>query len=305
MGAHLWAAHFAMEAFAVTMHRNLDVSHPLHALLKHHFAELIWNNHLGLIQLVDPGDRVDRLLGTPLAGSMEIMKRARQRWAFDSDGFEADLRNRRMDDYPGTYPYRDDGRRVRDAIATYVAEYVDLYYSGDSRVQGDGELMHWLAELRKWQVAGTPIVATVGDLKSFVTQIIFTSSAYHAAVNYAQYDFMGFIPNMPGASHADPHTEPPSPPNTPPEDQLLPFYPRTNDAKDQLDLVLQLTGYQADRLGDYASQFADPAARTVADRFRAALADLENAMIQDNANRRPALNYYYLCPDLVPNSTSV
>jgi hypothetical protein len=116
---------------------------------------------------------------------------------------------------------------------------------------------------------------------------------------------MGFIPNMPGAAYANPNTEPASPANTPPEDQLLPFYPPTEAAKDQLDLVRQLAGYQADRLGDYASQLADPAARTVADRFRAALADLENAMIQENASRRPALNYYYLCPDLVPNSTSV
>jgi hypothetical protein len=305
MGAHLWAAHFAMEAFSVTLERNLDVFHPLHALLKQHFKELVWNNHLGLIQLVNAGGRVDRLLGTKLSGSMEIMKRARQRWAFDPNGLENDLSARGMDAYPGVYPYRDDARRIRDVIAKYVGEYVDLYYASDARVSRDNELQHWLAELRSWHVAGTPDVQSVPELKAFVTQMIFTSSAYHSAVNYAQYDFMGFVPNMPAAAWSNPHSTPMSAPGTPRDDELMPFYPPTRAALDQLDLVRQLTGFRADKLGDYAGALADPPARNAALRFVMALAALESAMIQDNSNRRPALGYYYMCPELVTNSTSV
>jgi hypothetical protein len=298
MGSHLWNAHFAMEPFAVAMNRQLAGNHPLRHLMKPHFYALIFNNHLGVGLLVNPGGGVDQLLGTKLSGSIEIMKRARQAWSFDQAGLMKDLQRRGLDnpaDSIRDYPYRDDAILVCGAIEAFVTEYVAIYYGDDGRVTGDWELQKWLQELRDKRVAGIPEVRSVEALVKFLTQLVFTGSAYHAAVNFTQYDFMAFIPNMPGAGYADPVDK---------RHGVSWFLPPAGKTKGQLDLVAELSQFRYDQLGDYQS-FADASARQAANRFRDALQGVRNQIEQRNQGRRAALKYPYLYPELIPNSTSV
>ncbi len=155
MQYHLWNCHFAMEPFPVATRRCLDLWHPLSVLLRRHFPILIANNDLGRHTLVAPpsaanGSSVDKLLGSDLAGSAEIVRRARDRWRFDCTNLRDELRGRGLDDPAQSikdYPYRDDALLIWDAIEQFVDGYVHHYYASDGAVAGDGELSAWRAEL--------------------------------------------------------------------------------------------------------------------------------------------------------------
>jgi arachidonate 15-lipoxygenase len=117
-----------------------------------------------------------------------------------------DLRRCALDDPASSirnYPYRGDACLVCDAIDAFVSEFLAIYHDDEGRVTGDWALQAWLRELRDKRVAGIPNVGSIAALRRYMVQLIFTSSAYQAAVNFTQYDVMGFFPKMPGASYAD------------------------------------------------------------------------------------------------------
>lgn len=101
------------------------------------------------------------------------------------------------------YPYASDGLLMWDAIKTWVDEYVSLYYKDAKSVQDDIELQAWWEEIKtkghtdKKGEAWWPDVNTPEDLKSVLTTIIWVVSGFHAAVNFGQYAYGGYVPNRP------------------------------------------------------------------------------------------------------------
>lgn len=104
------------------------------------------------------------------------------------------------------YPYAVDGLEIWSAIKTWVTDYISLYYPSDSAVATDPELQSWWTEIRKvghgdkkdepWW----PQMSTIADLVNSATTIIWVASALHAAVNFGQYPYAGFLPNRPTVS---------------------------------------------------------------------------------------------------------
>lgn len=101
------------------------------------------------------------------------------------------------------YPYAADGLLVWSAIENWVRTYVSHYYPSSSVVCNDRELQAWYAEsvnvghadLRHaewWSQLTTP-----EDLVSILTKLIWLASAQHAALNFGQYPYGGFVPNRP------------------------------------------------------------------------------------------------------------
>ncbi|XP_020571520.1 linoleate 9S-lipoxygenase 6-like, partial [Phalaenopsis equestris] len=104
------------------------------------------------------------------------------------------------------YPYAVDGLSVWSAIESWVLEYTSLYYPSEVSIQHDSELQSWWTELRqvghgdhKHQPWWPPLTS-LPHLVQIATTIIWIASAMHAAVNFGQYPYAGYLPNRPTAS---------------------------------------------------------------------------------------------------------
>jgi len=104
------------------------------------------------------------------------------------------------------YPYAVDGLEIWDAIKTWVQEYVSLYYATNDAIKKDHELQAWWKEVvekghgdlkdKPWW----PKMQTLQELIQSCSTIIWIASALHAAVNFGQYPYGGFILNRPTLS---------------------------------------------------------------------------------------------------------
>jgi linoleate 9S-lipoxygenase len=104
------------------------------------------------------------------------------------------------------YPYAVDGLEIWFAIKTWVQDYCSFYYRDDETVKKDQELQSWWKELieqghgDKKNEPWWPKMKTVKELIETCTIIIWIASALHAAVNFGQYPFAGYLPNRPTIS---------------------------------------------------------------------------------------------------------
>ena len=312
MKSHLHDTHLVMEAMAVAMYRNLPLSHPVAKLLNEHFHTMLHQGWFARTALMSSGSVVDTSLGTGLAGAWKIVENAHGQWRFDRAGLEQDLgiSGRNMADAAIVYPYRDDARDVMAAITGFVAPYLAAAYPGDvaaanHAVASDLTLQGWIAEASdplRGNLRGLSAPQTRTDLVAMLSQIIFTCTAQHSALNYPQYDYFGRITNMPAALWHEPHLDTGG--GAP---DVLSLLPKKQLAVGQIDLAFQLSNLQYDKIGDYTPRFATALAGSL-DAFRNALADAETRIAARDAARRatlPALHYPYLMPSLILQSISI
>ncbi len=206
------------------------------------------------------------------------------------------------------YPYRDDALSLWEEIHTWVRDYVAIYYFDDGDVAGDYELQAWAQELTtagKIQdlgegAPGAPTsIATRAYLARLLTQIIFTASVQHAAVNFPQHTIMSFTPAMPLAAYA-PFPAPPGQPATQPLDVLPPL---------QRGLLQQavgtaLGGIHHTVLGEYGGQLALVQVQGALLDFQKRLQALERKINAENqlGARTP---YTTLLPSAIPQSINI
>lgn len=101
------------------------------------------------------------------------------------------------------YPYGADGLLIWGAIQDWVNEYVSLYYKDPEALAKDQEIHEWWDEIRqkghadKKDEAWWPELKTTKDLAGILSNIIWVTSAHHAAVNFGQYTYGGYVPNHP------------------------------------------------------------------------------------------------------------
>ncbi|CAJ1950883.1 unnamed protein product [Sphenostylis stenocarpa] len=104
------------------------------------------------------------------------------------------------------YPYAVDGLEIWNAIKTWVHDYVSLYYITDDAIKKDLELQAWWKEVVEKGHADLkdkpwwPKLHTREELIQSCSTIIWIASAFHAAVNFGQYPYGGFILNRPTIS---------------------------------------------------------------------------------------------------------
>jgi hypothetical protein len=101
------------------------------------------------------------------------------------------------------YPYAADGLELWTAIKGWNKEYVDIYYKDDRVVQNDSELQTWFTELRekahedKKDAKGWPVLDSKESLVEILTTMQWIPSCQHAAVNFGQFDYAGYMPHHP------------------------------------------------------------------------------------------------------------
>lgn len=305
MSSHLCRTHFVMEPFAIVTARQLAQNHPLGLLLRPHFRFMLANNSLGRQRLISRGGPVDELLAGTLQESLQIVTNAYKEWSLDQFAFPKEIENRGMDNVQSLphYPYRDDGMLVWNAIKNFVKNYLNLYYKTPQDISEDQELQAWAQELVSEQggrVKGVPeTIATVNELVDIATTIIFTCGPQHAAVNFPQYEYMAFVPNMPLAAYQQ-ITETGSIAD---RKSLISFLPPPKRTADQLSIIEILTAYRYDRLGYYEEEWDDPEAEAVLNKFLQDLNVVERSIELNNKSR--LVDYKYLQPRLIPNSISI
>ncbi|WP_019498926.1 lipoxygenase family protein [Pseudanabaena sp. PCC 6802] len=312
--SHLCRTHFVMEPFAIATGQHLPETHHLGALLRQHFKFMLALSKFARKTLIASGGSIDRILAGELSGSLEIIRQAFRTWRFDSFSFPQAIAARGMDDAQKLphYPYRDDGKLVWDAIWQFVSAYLGLHYHTADSISSDRALQDWAQKLHLvFSIAGgdgkgmPAQIDTLEQLVEVVTTIVFTCGPQHAAVNFPQYEYMTFAPNMPLSSYrefagAAEFTQ----------KDFMRFLPPSQQAAGQLSTTFLLSSFRYDRLGHYDPSFFEAFAdgmqdkvKTVVTAFQQQLDVVEAEIDRRNQNR--TVPYPYLKPSLIPNSISI
>ena len=169
--------------------------------------------------------------------------------------FPKSLKQRGVDDsekLPGFY-YRDDGLKLWEALRSFIAEILGIYYKGDKDVQNDSEIQSWIFDVHKngWRVNeghldhGVPKSITSFDqLVEILTTLCFTFSCQHGAVNFSQKDHYGFTPNAPALMRQPPPTKK----GGASLKSILQSLPNKNQASKAIVTVYILTKYSEDEV---------------------------------------------------------
>ncbi|GAA6228760.1 polyunsaturated fatty acid lipoxygenase ALOX15B-like isoform X1 [Lates japonicus] len=303
---HLQKTHLLAESFAMATLRNLPMIHPLYKLLIPHHRYTLHINIIARAVLYGPGS----ILGNSSVGEegqMELMRRGLSQSTYASLCPHEDIAVRGLESIPNFY-YRDDALRLWNIINSFVRAVVAYYYPSDSEVSADSELQEWINEIFYYGFLGNgdsgipSSFRTVEELIKFVTMVIFTSSCRHSAVNGAQFDFQGWIPNAPVFLHH-------GPPTTKGQSStraILVTLPNKALAAAALSVTWQLSRKYEDfvPLGTYPEQrFDEPAVLQMIKDFQAELSSLSVAITERNSELE--LPYNYLNPEVIENSVAI
>ncbi|KAJ8755920.1 hypothetical protein K2173_024465 [Erythroxylum novogranatense] len=211
---HWLRTHASLEPFILAAHRQLSAMHPIYKLLDPHMRYNLEINALARQSLISADGVIENCF-TPGRYAMEISASAyKNSWQFDMESLPADLIRRGMA-VPDPkqphglklliedYPYAQDGLLIWYEIENWVRTYVNHYYPNASMICSDKELQEWYyesvnvghADLR--DADWWPSLANCDDLVSILTTIIWLASAQHAALNFGQYPYGGYVPNRP------------------------------------------------------------------------------------------------------------
>ncbi|KAL4642503.1 hypothetical protein ACB092_02G023500 [Castanea dentata] len=214
--SHWLNTHAVIEPFIIATSRQLSVLHPIHKLLHPHFRDTMNINALARQILINSGGVLERTV-FPAKYAMEMSAVLYKNWVFTEQALPNELLKRGMA-VPDSrcrhglrlliedYPYAVDGLAIWSAIEDWVSEYCFLYYPTDDMVQYDSELQSWWMEIRneghgdKKDEPWWPEMKTRAELIQACTIIIWVASALHAAVNFGQYPYAGYLPNRPTVS---------------------------------------------------------------------------------------------------------
>ncbi|EFJ17612.1 lipoxygenase [Selaginella moellendorffii] len=217
--SHFLRTHACLEPFIIATHRNLSALHPLNPFLVPHFKNTMSINARARQSLINADGIIEKCFSTRRY-SMELSSVVYRTWRFDDQGLPADLLKRGMATPDANskhglklaindYPYAADGLEIWDAIERWTQEYVDSCYEDDADIESDKELQAWWTEIvnvghgdkkdETWWVE----MNSKPNLVSVLTTVIWLASAHHAAVNFGQYAYAGYMPNHPTATHRE------------------------------------------------------------------------------------------------------
>jgi arachidonate 15-lipoxygenase len=154
------------------------------------------------------------------------------------------------------------------------------------------------------RVPGFPTSQNPGEIKTLqqaiavATQVIFTCSAQHAAVNFSQFDYFGYVPNAPLAAYTQPDVSA----------SLKQLLPSPQQELGQMELTFALSGVLYSRLGSSDMiRFKDLGDVQILNQFQAELQKIEQEIATRNQQRliKFGSDYPYLLPSRIPNSINI
>ena len=322
--AHLGACHLVIDPMVIAANRQLHSNHPLMVLLKPHFRYTMQINNGAIHSLIIPGGVVSSVVSSSIEGSAKMIVDAHANWDFDKQIPSRLFTDRGVDKaFLEQFPFRDDTLDIWSAIHKYVGNYLKLYYGDNAQAAqknmiGDSELQQWINEMVNKRCAATkgmnglkqtgdssmPVCLDDFDyFTNIISLIIYTASAQHASVNYAQYPLMTFIPSVSGTLYKAAPTKA----DKVSEQDFLQWLPPLDVALYQVSFGLLLSNVQYDKLGHYKNDgshyFTDLKAQNVVLAFQKELQSIEKTIVQRNQSR--AFSYPFQLPSKIPNSISI
>nr|XP_055054312.1 polyunsaturated fatty acid 5-lipoxygenase-like isoform X2 [Misgurnus anguillicaudatus] len=306
LSTHLLKTHLISEVFEVAMYRQLSTVHPVYKLLIPHVRFTMAINAEARDKLIHEENGIFRKISSiSTDGINTLVGRAMDRLTYKSLCFPEDIEARGMEDAPKYY-YRDDGMKIWEAIKSFITDLVKIYYDSDGAVENDVEIQAFVEEvhqgLRKPKEFPRSL-KTQKDLIKYLTAVIFTGSAQHAAVNFGQYDWYGWIPNSPSCMR-----------QPPPEQKgqvdltyIMDTLPDRDCSRDVLGIVWALSRFQGNELylvtEKIYKHFTDQPAKEAIMIFQEKLGQVKDLI--KRRNEKITIPYGYLSPNKIPNSVAI
>ncbi|XDV38010.1 hypothetical protein PO909_007502 [Leuciscus waleckii] len=241
----------------------------------------------------------DKALATGGTAIVEVIQKAMKTLTYKSMCFPEAMKARGVEDLPNYY-YRDDGMMVWKAIRSFVSDVVKICYGSDETVQKDKEVQAFVQDVCFSEFPDS--LNTREQLVEFLTVVIFTASAQHAAVNFGQFDWFSWIPNSPSTMRKPP----PAQKGQVDMKYIMESLPDRGRSSWVLGITWALSQFQDNELflGEYPDMyFTEQPVMEAAKTFRKKLAEVTNIIKSRNENLK--VPYWYLSPDRIPNSVAV
>uniref|UniRef100_H2MRU4 Arachidonate 15-lipoxygenase type B n=1 Tax=Oryzias latipes TaxID=8090 RepID=H2MRU4_ORYLA len=298
---HLLRTHLLAEVFAVSLQRNLPRVHPVYKLLIRHTRYTLQINFLARKSLISESGTITRYTASGGKGMLTLLDRSVSSLTYRSLCIPDDIADRGLEDVPNFY-YRDDGLKLWNIM--FVHDILSFYYKNDGMVQNDAELQNWIQEIFENGFLRRRIpqkFTTVAELVKFVTMVMFTCSAQHAAVNTGQYDLYGWMPNGPSTMQEPPPTQK----GKADEARFLSTLPDVQTTVHILATIWLLSMQSSDRyLHEFVEEhFTEDFPKYKVTMFQGDLIKLSEDIKSRNENLR--LPYTFLDPKLVENSVAI
>uniref|UniRef100_A0A7N8XSL7 Uncharacterized LOC113143111 n=1 Tax=Mastacembelus armatus TaxID=205130 RepID=A0A7N8XSL7_9TELE len=303
LSSHYLRTHMLGELWCMATLRQLPDVHPLHQLLMPHIRTSLQINFQARMSLLAPDGVFDKAVGIGLDALPVFLNRASHRISYRSLCVPDDVSDRGVDKLPQSF-YAQDALRIWDVLYRFVLSWVGLYYSKDEDVKQDSELQHWITDINthSFTLRFPQSLRSQAEVSQFVTMIIYSCSALHAAVNFSQLDFALWMPNCP-ASMLRPS---PQVKEALMEDDILSFLPDVNSTCRVLMSLRLLSQPTVDfvPLCHYKETvFRDGAHLRLVEEVQAELKDISNTISKRNSQL--PLPYPYLCPGSIENSVAI
>jgi hypothetical protein len=203
-----------VEPFIIAANRQLSALHPVYQVLVPHFKNTMDINAAARKALINAGGIIE-LNFTPGHYTMEMSSVVYGLdWTFEEQALPNDLLKRGMavkDPFAPhgiklvieDYPYAADGLELWGALKDYITDHVKIFYDRDAEVKNDPELQAFWNEVRnvghgdKKDAKGWTTLDSIDSLVFTLTTIAWVASCHHAAVNFGQYHYSGYMPNHP------------------------------------------------------------------------------------------------------------
>ncbi|XP_066524198.1 polyunsaturated fatty acid 5-lipoxygenase-like isoform X3 [Hoplias malabaricus] len=273
--SHFLRTHLISEVFGIAMYRQLSAAHPISKLLLPHVRFTVAINAKARDKLISEEGIFDKARG--------------------------------MEELPN-YFYRDDGNRVWDVVKRFVSKVVGIYYTSDKTVQKDEEIQAFVKDvcssgMQDFDYCEFPkSLQTREQLIDYLTVVIFTASAQHAAINFGQFDWYSWIPNAPCTMRKPPPTKK----GKVDMNFIMECLPDRGRSCLILATVWTLSQFQENELflGMYPDEhFVEKPVRVAQETFRKELSEVSKSIKNRNEGKR--MQYCYLCPEKIPNSVAI
>ncbi|KAM5180869.1 hydroperoxide isomerase ALOXE3-like [Mantella aurantiaca] len=304
---HLLRTHLFTEVFSIATTRHLPMGHPIYKLIRPHLRYTLEINAFARTQLIGTNGTFDQAIVTGNGGVPVLLKNSMAEVTYSSLCLPDDIKSRGMECIPN-YLYRDDGLKIWEAVESFVSGIINYYYTSDKMVREDSELQAWVAEIftegfLQNNSSGVPSsLETKPALIKYLTMVIFTCSAQHAAVNSGQYDFYSWMPNGPTTMQSPP----PTTKGFTTLKTIINILPDVKSTTLGISAVWVLSSEPMDRrrFGQYPDErFTEKSPQQFIKKFQNKLSEISKGI--NKRNKTMSLPYPYLDPNEIENSVSI